>query len=98
VDETQVWEEGVGHVLVEERGGTDQVEGYSVWTIQIHTSVAIFSLVGLLSMGEGRGEGVARGGRHFHSIQLLFLGYNFVDVWCEEGVCCHKLVANGALD
>lgn len=31
--EFEVWEEGVGHVLVEEGGAADEVEGYSVWTV-----------------------------------------------------------------
>lgn len=30
--EFQVWEEGVGHVLVEEGGGVYEVERYSVWS------------------------------------------------------------------
>lgn len=28
-----MWEERVGHVLVEERSGAYEVEGYSVWTL-----------------------------------------------------------------
>jgi hypothetical protein len=44
------------------------------------------------------GKGGREGERHFHSIQLLFLRYDLVDVWCEEGVCCHELGADRALD
>ena len=44
------------------------------------------------------GQRGREGERHFHSIQLLFLRYDLVDVWYEEGVCCHELVADRALD
>ena len=33
MDESEVREQGVGHVLVEEGGGADEVECYSVWTV-----------------------------------------------------------------
>ena len=46
----------------------------------------------------GDGQRGREGEGHFHSIQLLFLRYDLVDVWCEEGVCCHELVADRALD
>jgi hypothetical protein len=39
-----------------------------------------------------------RGELHLHGIELLFLGYDLVDVRCEEGVRCHDLVADRALD
>ena len=34
-------EEGVGHVLVEEGRGADEVEGYSVWTAFWHVELAM---------------------------------------------------------
>jgi hypothetical protein len=106
VDETEVWEQGVGHVLVEERRGGEEVEGYSVWTV-VPCSLARYSFfscleVGRVENGEGEGEAVGRkrrkGGIHLHGIELLFLGYNLVDVRCEEGVRGHDLVADRALD
>jgi hypothetical protein len=33
VDEFEVREEGIGHVLVKEGSGADEVEGYSVWAV-----------------------------------------------------------------
>jgi len=44
---------------------------------------------------EGMGE---RKGVHFHSIELLFLGYDLVDVRCQERVCVYDLCSDGALD
>jgi hypothetical protein len=44
------------------------------------------------------GERRKRGKIHLHGIELLFLGYDLVDVGCEEGVCCYDLVADCALD
>lgn len=55
--------------------------------------------------GDGYGKHHARkvggGGRddiHFHSIQLLFLRNNLIDVWSEEWVGSRELCAESALD
>ena len=37
MDELQVWQEGVGHVLVEERFGGDEVERYTVGATYVVT-------------------------------------------------------------
>ncbi len=55
MDEFQVREEGVGHVLVEEGSVTDEVECYSVWTV-------VVCQLSFLSTGEQVGGSKDRGG------------------------------------
>lgn len=47
---------------------------------------------------EGERIGIEREDVHFHSIQLLFLRNNLIDVWSEEWVGSRELCAKCALD
>jgi hypothetical protein len=42
VHEFQVWEEGVGHVLVEEGGGVYEVECHSVWSVSDYKLAIVY--------------------------------------------------------
>jgi hypothetical protein len=64
VYEAQVGEEGVGHVLVEERGWADEVQCYSVWAalyllanIFLHHSNLFLSMTAELKGEEELGNG-----------------------------------------
>jgi len=53
-----VGEEGVGHVLVEERGWADEVEGYSVWAVLcLHISIVPYPPWMLMVELQGYGNG-----------------------------------------
>ena len=67
------------------------------------STLLILLVLGSWEGGEWRERGrkreeEKRGELHLHGIELLFLGYDLVDVRCEEGVRCHDLVADRALD
>lgn len=82
MDEAQVGEEGVGHVLVEEGGWADEVEGYSVWAaLKYHVSALWYSFLLLPSLDADGGMGMEKKHAHLHSIQLLLLRYNLIDMW-----------------
>jgi hypothetical protein len=63
-----VGEESVGHVLVEEGGGADEVQCYSLWSVQIDIPSASILPIGRLNMArdvrgdrDWEGDKVGRG-------------------------------------
>lgn len=68
MDEFEVGEERVGHVLEEEGRGADEVECYSVWTVLYNYTVSKF-LFGLVELADWNAtsnfvEGEREGGRN----------------------------------
>ena len=79
-----MWEEGVGHVLVEEGCAADEVECYSIWTIRRHNALAKNSRLRRIAHAVSRQSGLgSEVVIHFHSIQLLFLRNNLIDMRCQ---------------
>lgn len=92
--EFEVWDQWVVHVLPEEGGGVEHVEGDAVGSVLlIRGNFSYFREKRAVNVRKRRA-----GCLQFHQVKLALLGYYLVDVGCQFGVGLDDFAADCALD